>query len=113
MSELENAIDEMADEGQIAHINIVFDALVAAVNEAKKTAPTATRDEDYAIIEASIDIAQLVVTDLCRAATALERIADGQERVAKVQENLVGAVKVQETAQRQAGPVSRSGPSPA
>lgn len=66
-------------DGQVNYINTVFDALIGAVNEAKKAAPTATRDEDFAMIEAVVDIAQVVVIDVCRAATALERIADVQE----------------------------------
>jgi hypothetical protein len=80
MSEADES-NESESDAQIDHINVVFDVLIAAVDAAKKVAPTATRDEDFAMIEASVDIMQLVVTDICRAATALERIAEVQERM--------------------------------
>jgi hypothetical protein len=75
------SIEEEAEDNHDNYIEVVFDALISAVNDAKKLAPTATKNEDFAIIEAGIDIAQVVVSDINRAAVALERIANVQEEM--------------------------------
>ena len=63
------------------HITELFDALTDAVNELKKKAPMLDRDTDFAVIEAAVDIGQATVTAVQRAAVALERIADAQEKM--------------------------------